>query len=346
MAKAQFEFQLKIKTSLKKEAIVQTGARRITTLFQKDKYFIPKNEVFSENVDLIRIRQEEGREELEAKKSIILTTSKGKGTFLRKLVTKKIHSEEIEQRELRRIKKEFKELITIQKQREVFILGSILIFLDKVKGLGSFLELKTYDKKAVGKIHSLVKKLGLNPKKATELTYFKLALANLSPKERIFTKITEKLSRFIGGISGAVLTTLGVIAGLEGATSSKVAVISGIISVAVSDSLSDAFTMYTHKRSERGVSEKTARRAGLNILLGKSFFTLTFLVPFLFMSSSAAISIIIAWGIVLLIFVNFQIAFIREENAVKTITKTLLIATVILVISFSLGKVVFFLVKQ
>lgn len=51
------------------------------------------------------------------------------------------------------------------------------------------------------------------------------------------------------GISGGVITTLGMIVGLDQATSSKTAVIAAILTIAIADSLSDALGMHLSEES-------------------------------------------------------------------------------------------------
>ena len=70
-----------------------------------------------------------------------------------------------------------------------------------------------------------------------------------------FVKPTRRnLLSFITGISfgltSAVITSLGLIVGLNSATSSKLAVVAGIVVIAVADGLSDAAGMHLSEEAE------------------------------------------------------------------------------------------------
>jgi len=222
-------------------------------------------------------------------------------------------------------------------------LGSILINLDNVEGLGNFIEFEALKEKDCSKIYSLVKKLGLNMRNSTKLTYFELALANTSPTQKLFVKIHDKFGRFVYGISSAVLTTLGIMIGLNSATASLTAVIGGIVAVAISDSLSDSMGIYTSKKSERGISDSTAFKSALNTFFGKLVFTLTFIIPFIFFPILTAIYVCVIWGLILLSFISIQIAFVQQESMLKTIVKNIAFATIIIIISYFVGELVAFI---
>ncbi|HEY4494995.1 MAG TPA: hypothetical protein VJC01_00935, partial [Candidatus Paceibacterota bacterium] len=158
--------------------------------------------------------------------------------------------------------------------------------------------------------------------------------------QRIIAKIHDKLGKFSFGISSAVLTTLGMIVGLNSATESLIAVIAGIVTVAVADSLADSIGIYFSKKTERGISPATVFKSALNVFLSKFIFALTFIIPFIVFPLFFAIYVCIAWGLVLLAFINIQIAFVQEESISKTVTKNLVIAIFVIFISYFAGKVV------
>jgi hypothetical protein len=62
---------------------------------------------------------------------------------------------------------------------------------------------------------------------------------------------------FSFGVTSGVITTLGLITGLESGTGSKPAVMGGILAIAISDSISDAMGM--HMTEEAAGSTATAK---------------------------------------------------------------------------------------
>jgi len=326
---AYSEFQLKIKADIKGNNIHKLGAKQIGNVLHEDRYFIPKDKQVSETNELIRLRREGGED--------LIFTYKGP-VRSKKVRNRLVINRPIQEKEILDIKRNYKEVVSVNKKRTIFLLDSIIINLDKVENLGNFIEFEVMKERNCYKINSLIRKLGLDPRNSTRLSYFELAVMNLSPIQRMFVKIHDKFGKFSFGISSAVLTTLGIIVGLNSATASRTAVIGGIVVIAVADSLSDSMGIYTLKKSERGTSSATAFRSALNSFLGKFIFALTFVIPFIIFPLSFAIYLSILWGLILLAFISVQIASIHEEGIFKSVIKNLLIAIVIIVISYFVGK--------
>jgi len=326
---AGYEFQLKIKADIKENDIHRLGARKLGSVLHEDKYFIPKGKRVSETNELIRLRKEGGED--------ILFTYKGP-VANRRVRTRLVINKPIQEKETLDVKKNHDEIVSVNKKRTIFLLDSVIINLDKVENLGNFIEFEVTKKEDCCKIDSLIKRLGLNPQNSIRLSYFELAIMNLSSIQRIFVKIHDKFGKFSFGISSAVLTTLGIVVGLNSATSSLLAVIGGIVAVAIADSSSDSMGMYASKKAERSVSSATAFKSALNVFWAKLIFTLTFVIPFIIFPLPFAIYVCIIWGLILLTFVNIQIAFIQEESIPKTVIKNILIAIVIIIVSYFAGR--------
>ena len=328
---AKYEYQLKIKADIKEADIRVLGAQKLGAVLHEDRYFIPKGKHASEVNELIRIRKE-GDEDL-------LFTYKGP-VANKKVRNRLVINKPIQENEVSIIKNDYNEIVGTNKKRVIFFLGPVLINLDHVENLGNFIEFEVQKEKDFYLIDFLIKKLGLDWQNSTRLSYFELALMNLSPLQRIIAKIHDKLGKFSFGISSAVLTTLGMIVGLNSATESIIAVIAGIVTVAVADSLSDSMGMYFSKKTERGISSATVFKSARNVFLSKFVFALTFIIPFIVFPYFFAIYVCIAWGLVLLAFINIQIAFVQEESISKTVAKNLIIAIFVIFISYFAGKAV------
>jgi len=54
------------------------------------------------------------------------------------------------------------------------------------------------------------------------------------------------------GLTSAVITTLGLITGLDASTGSSLIIISGILTIAIADSFSDALGMHVSTEAEGG----------------------------------------------------------------------------------------------
>ncbi|UCD26671.1 MAG: hypothetical protein JSV75_00635 [Candidatus Bathyarchaeota archaeon] len=145
------------------------------------------------------------------------------------------------------------------------------------------------------------------------------------------------------GLTTAVITSLGMIVGMHSATSSRLAVVAGIVIMAFADGLSDAVSLHTAEEAEveEEESKHTAKEIWLTTLLAfisVSGFTLTFAIPILFLPSYSAIVVAIVWGMLLLILLNLYIAKIRKENPMKLLLEHIFLAVVVIVISYFVGN--------
>ena len=147
------------------------------------------------------------------------------------------------------------------------------------------------------------------------------------------------------GLTTAVITSLGMIVGMYSATSSRLAVVAGIVVMAVADGLSDAISLHTAEEAEveKGKGKHTPKELWLTTLfafVAVSGFTLTFTVPILLFPADTAIAVAVGWGFLLLTFLNFYIGKIRNENPVKIIFEHILLAVFVIIISYVVGSLI------
>ena len=147
------------------------------------------------------------------------------------------------------------------------------------------------------------------------------------------------------GLTSAVITSLGMIVGLNSATSSKLAVVAGIIIMAIADGLADAMGLHLAEESEieNGKAKHTSKEVWLTTIftfLSVSGFCLTFAIPILLFPLKIAVFLAIAWGMLLLIFLNFYIAKIKNERAVKLIFQHISIAVFVIIVSYGVGNLI------
>ncbi len=147
------------------------------------------------------------------------------------------------------------------------------------------------------------------------------------------------------GVTSGVITALGMIIGLDAATSSKLAVAAGIIIVAVADGLSDATAIHVAEESE--VEKGEAKHTHVEVWLTTIFLfliecsvRLTFTIPILFFPLQTAVLLCIAWGMFLLVLLNFYTAKIKNENPLQLIAGHLSLALFVIAISYLLGRLV------
>ena len=139
------------------------------------------------------------------------------------------------------------------------------------------------------------------------------------------------------GLTSAVITTLGLMVGLHSGTHSKLAVLGGIVTIAVADALSDALGIHISEESKNKHTTIHIWESTIATFLSKLIFALTFIVPVLVFELATAIVVSVAWGLVILSFVSFFIALEQKVTPSKVIAEHVAIALLVVLITHYLG---------
>jgi len=139
------------------------------------------------------------------------------------------------------------------------------------------------------------------------------------------------------GLTSGVITTLGLIVGLNSGTHSKMIVLGGILIIAIADAFSDALGIHVSEESEAKHSEKEIWQSTVATFLAKFVFALTFIVPILLFSLSTAIIVSVVWGLSLLTIFSFYIAQEQKVKPGKVIAEHLAITLVVIIITYYVG---------
>ena len=142
------------------------------------------------------------------------------------------------------------------------------------------------------------------------------------------------------GVTSGIITTLGLIVGLHSGTHTKLAVIGGIITIAIADSLSDALGIHVSKESENKYTEKELWESMLFTFTFKFIVAMSFMVPTLLLEISTAISISIVWGMILLSVLSFYIAKSKKEKPMKVIGEHVIVALVVVFLAHFIGDMI------
>ena len=143
------------------------------------------------------------------------------------------------------------------------------------------------------------------------------------------------------GLTSGIITTLGLIIGLNSGTHSKSIILSGILIIAIADSLSDALGIHISEESgHKDLDHKEIWESTISTFLFKLIFALTFIIPIIFFTLKTAIIISIVWALLLLILFNLYICYERKINPIKTILEHLIIAIIVIIITNYVGKII------
>ena len=143
---------------------------------------------------------------------------------------------------------------------------------------------------------------------------------------------------FSFGLTSGIITTLGLMVGLSSGTNSKLAVIGGILTIAIADSLSDALGIHISEESENKHTTREIWESTLSTFVCKFVIALTFLVPVLFLELTSAIVVSIIWGLSLLCIFSFGIAKGQKIKSWKVVLEHLSIALLVIGIAHYVGE--------
>ena len=142
---------------------------------------------------------------------------------------------------------------------------------------------------------------------------------------------------FSFGLTSGVITTLGLMVGLESSTSSKLAVLGGIIAIAVADAFSDSLGMHISEESEMKHTAKEVWQSTIATFITKFVFAMTFAVPVLLFSLSTAVIVDIAWGLLLITLYSIHLARQEKIPAWKAVFEHVGIAVIVVIATHYLG---------
>lgn len=139
------------------------------------------------------------------------------------------------------------------------------------------------------------------------------------------------------GLTSGIITTLGLMTGLYAGTHSKLAVIGGVLIIAIADAMSDAFGVHISEESENVHSGREIWQSTFFTFLFKFIVALTFVAPILIFSLRNAIIASIIWGLSLLAIFSFYIAKNGKDRAWKIVAEHLVIASAVIIITNYIG---------
>lgn len=149
-----------------------------------------------------------------------------------------------------------------------------------------------------------------------------------------------KHSKKIGmsfGLTSGIITTLGLMIGLNSGTSSKLVVIGGILTIAIADSLSDALGIHISEESENKHTEKEIWESTIFTFVSKFIISLSFIIPVLYLNLNSAMWISIFWGLSLLCLFSYFISKNQKVKSWKVIIEHLIIAILVIIIAHYIG---------
>lgn len=318
------EYQIKIEGNVDLSLLLSIGAEQLGQVIQKDTYLA------AEDGKTWRIREENGQ---------YLFAQKGHDIG-QKARVKEVSEKTIEKAEVCRLVKAHGVRTVVCKSRTLFRYNESVIALDEVEHLGEYVEIRSTDEV---NLFQVLEVLGLRENEAIKESYLDMILSRALPGWlQSLIRFHDRVGELIFGITSGVLTTVGLLVGMNAATESRLAVVAGILVIAMADSLSDSFGMYLSKLGERGSSPAAALRYAFGTFAGKFTFPLTFVIPLLLpaFSLSTAVVIDLVWGAIALSLLSAEQALVSQDSMIRTIGRNVGLAILIICLSTAIGMVV------
>ena len=154
--------------------------------------------------------------------------------------------------------------------------------------------------------------------------------------KRIIKNKGARTGIFFGATSG-VITTLGLIVGLNAGTKSMVAVLGGILVVAVADAMSDALGIHIAQEADPDSTENHVWAATFWTFITKLIVALSFALPLLWLPLQMAVAVAVGWGLMVITLLSAFLARMQRVAALPIIAEHLVIAIVVIAISHYIG---------
>jgi VIT1/CCC1 family predicted Fe2+/Mn2+ transporter len=142
---------------------------------------------------------------------------------------------------------------------------------------------------------------------------------------------------FSFGLTSGVITTLGLMVGLNSSTNSKIVVIGGILTIAIADALSDSMGIHLAAESQNKHSVKEIWEATVSTLSSKFIFSSIFIIPVVLFELCTAVPICILIGLYLIFASSLVIAREQKTSAWKVIGEHLILTIIVIIIANFVG---------
>ena len=150
--------------------------------------------------------------------------------------------------------------------------------------------------------------------------------------KRILKNKGARSGVYFGATSG-VITTVGLIAGLYAGTESVVAVLGGILVIAVADAMSDALGMHIAQEADPESTSEHIWAATFATFFTKFVVAITFAVQVMWLPLQTAVIVSMCWGLVIIALLSFFLARGQQNAVLPVVLEHMGIAIAVIVIA-------------
>lgn len=145
---------------------------------------------------------------------------------------------------------------------------------------------------------------------------------------------------FSFGLTSGIITTLGLMVGLHSGTHSELAVLGGILTIAVADAFSDALGVHISEESKNNNTPRQVWEATISTMLTKFIFAMTFAVPVILLELRTAMIVSVVWGLAGLSVLSYWISRGQEEKPWRVVIEHLVIAGAVILATHFIGDMI------
>jgi VIT1/CCC1 family predicted Fe2+/Mn2+ transporter len=142
---------------------------------------------------------------------------------------------------------------------------------------------------------------------------------------------------FSFGLASGIITTLGLIVGLNSGTHSKYVIIGGILTIAIADAFSDSVGIHICEESEEKHNFREIWESTIATFFSKFVFSISFIVPILLLQLNSALIFSLFWGFSLIIIISYYTAKLRKAKPWKAIVEHVFITFIVIIITHYVG---------
>ena len=153
---------------------------------------------------------------------------------------------------------------------------------------------------------------------------------------RFFNSDGARTGLFFGATSG-VITTIGLIVGLNSGTRSITAVLGGILVIAVADAMSDALGIHLAEEADPDTTHSHVWSATIMTFITKFVFSISFAVPLLLLPLESAVIASVVWGMLVIVVLSYLLARSQGESPFAIIAEHVGIAMLVVFFSHYIG---------
>ncbi|MGE5090184.1 MAG: hypothetical protein ACM3QY_13735 [Candidatus Levyibacteriota bacterium] len=138
------------------------------------------------------------------------------------------------------------------------------------------------------------------------------------------------------GGTAAIVTSMGLILGLDAANTSRQTIVGALLIVALADNLSDSLSVHAYQEAEglerREAFLSTAANFVTRLLVASTFVAMVVALPHEWLPVAAC-----AWGFALLALLTHRLARARDAPVAKEVAKHVVVAALVLAVSRWVG---------